>query len=102
MGILVSWFCFYHFSQLKFRWSHYSAEIVVAKLTGSHFYGSGNVPKEMPVDWWGYKSGFVSGGLLGAQSRKKKLLPAENTHNPHERTAFHEEDQENLYNLVQV
>ncbi|KAL1834777.1 hypothetical protein ACET3Z_004428 [Daucus carota] len=59
-----------------------------------------NVPKEMPADWWGYKSGFVSGGFLGAQS-KKRTLEAEHTRNPHERIAFHEEDQENLYNLVQ-
>lgn len=88
-------------SQHTFRWSHYLAEIdVVAKGTG--LFESGNIPEEMPVDWWGYKSGFVPGGLLGAQSKKKKLVSGEPTHNPHERTAFHEKDQENLYNLVQV
>lgn len=73
----------------------------VEPLESDVFFSEGNVPEEMPVDWWGYKSGFVSGGLLGAQSKKKKLVSGEHTHNPHERTAFHEEDQENLYNLVQ-
>ncbi|KAL8106926.1 G-patch domain-containing protein 1 [Apium graveolens] len=73
----------------------------VEPLESNVFVAEGNVPEEMPVDWWGYKSGFVSGGLLGAQSKKKKIVSGEPTHNPHERTAFHEEDQENLYNLVQ-
>ncbi|XP_076946268.1 G-patch domain-containing protein 1-like [Bidens hawaiensis] len=53
-------------------------------------------------DWWGYKFGFVSGGFLGAQSRKRKsstTKDAENCNN--KRTMFHEEDQENLYKLVQ-
>ncbi|XP_071708284.1 G-patch domain-containing protein 1-like [Rutidosis leptorrhynchoides] len=48
-------------------------------------------------DWWGNKCGFVSGGFLGAQSRKRKSEDSQN----HKRTAFHEEDQENLYKLVQ-
>ncbi|KAL7183098.1 hypothetical protein ACSBR1_041721 [Camellia fascicularis] len=43
----------------------------------------------------------VEGGFLGAESRRKKSLPAENTQKSQERVAFHEEDQENLYNLVQ-
>lgn len=53
-------------------------------------------------DWWGNKFGFVSGGLLGAQSKRKKSnKTSEITQNPNKRTAFYEQDQENLYNLVQ-
>ncbi|XP_022995809.1 PIN2/TERF1-interacting telomerase inhibitor 1 [Cucurbita maxima] len=47
-------------------------------------------------DWWGYKYGFISGGFLGAESKRRKSLQTNN-----ERTAFHEDDQENLYKLVQ-
>lgn len=61
----------------------------------------GNMGKDIPPDWWGYKYGFVSGGLLGAQSRKRKPVKPEHALNCLERTPFHEEDQENLYNLVQ-
>ncbi|KAL7165439.1 hypothetical protein ACSBR2_041173 [Camellia fascicularis] len=61
----------------------------------------GNKGNDVSLEWWGYKSGFVSGGFLGAESRRKKSLPAENTQKSQERVAFHEEDQENLYNLVQ-
>ncbi|KFK40479.1 hypothetical protein AALP_AA2G001000 [Arabis alpina] len=46
-------------------------------------------------DWWGFKFGFVSGGLLGAKSGKKKSSKS------NERKMFSENDQENLYNLVQ-
>ncbi|KAI5655415.1 hypothetical protein M9H77_32602 [Catharanthus roseus] len=46
-------------------------------------------------DWWGCKLGFVSGGFLGDEARKKK------SQNHNQRTAFHEDDQENLYKLVQ-
>ncbi|KAK4389246.1 G-patch domain-containing protein 1 [Sesamum angolense] len=46
-------------------------------------------------EWWGYKLGFVTGGLLGAESRRKKSLLS------NERTTFNEDDQENLYKLVQ-
>ncbi|CAN1300545.1 G-patch domain-containing protein 1, partial [Linum perenne] len=53
-----------------------------------------NKVEELPPDWWGYKFGFVSGGLLGARSTTKKK-------SAEERTAFHEQDQEDLYNLVQ-
>ncbi|KAK1408274.1 hypothetical protein QVD17_39910 [Tagetes erecta] len=53
------------------------------------------------LDWWGYKFGFVSGGFLGAQSRRKKSSTTEDVQNFNKRTMFHEEDQENLYKLVQ-
>ncbi|KAJ0265697.1 G-patch domain-containing protein 1 [Hirschfeldia incana] len=51
--------------------------------------------EEPSSDWWGFKSGFVSGGLLGAKSGKKKSLKSK------ERKMFCEDDQENLYNMVQ-
>lgn len=50
--------------------------------------------QDVPPEWWGHKFGFVAGGMLGAESRRKKSL--------NDRTAFNEEDQENLYKLVQV
>ncbi|GMQ05543.1 hypothetical protein CsSME_00050531 [Camellia sinensis var. sinensis] len=60
-----------------------------------------DVYKDVSPNWWGYKSGFVSGGYLGAESRRKKSLPTENGQNSWNRVAFHDEDQENLYKLVQ-
>ncbi|KAK2984581.1 hypothetical protein RJ640_018959 [Escallonia rubra] len=61
----------------------------------------GNEEKEVSPDWWGSKYGFVSGGYLGAKARKKKSLSTDEAQNVNKRTAFHEEDQENLYKLVQ-
>ncbi|KAL7188980.1 hypothetical protein ACSBR1_038778 [Camellia fascicularis] len=61
----------------------------------------GNESKDVSPNWWGYKSGFVSGGYLGAESRRKESLLTENGQNSWKRVAFHEEDQENLYKLVQ-
>lgn len=51
----------------------------------------GNEADQMP--WWGQKLGFVSGGFLGSKSRAPKSTQ--------KRVGFREEDQENLYNLVQ-
>jgi hypothetical protein len=51
------------------------------------------------VNWWGHKFGFVSGGFLGATSRKKRSSRKDPSN---VRQTFGEEDQENLYNLVQV
>ncbi|KAM7525803.1 hypothetical protein LguiA_015705 [Lonicera macranthoides] len=61
----------------------------------------GKEGKTLSPDWWGHKYGFVPGGLLGAKSKGKKYLATENRQNCNERTAFHEQDQEDLYNLVQ-
>ncbi|KAF5935314.1 hypothetical protein HYC85_026443 [Camellia sinensis] len=71
------------------------------ELANHVFDVEGNESKDVSPNWWGYKSGFVSGGYLGAESRRKKSLPTENGQNSWNRVAFHEEDQENLYKLVQ-
>ncbi|KAK9147389.1 hypothetical protein Scep_006146 [Stephania cephalantha] len=61
-----------------------------------------NANKNALVDWWGHKYGFISGGFLGDQFvRKKPLKGGEEVHAPEKRTVFFEEDQENLYKLVQ-
>ncbi|KAJ4957060.1 hypothetical protein NE237_013843 [Protea cynaroides] len=66
-----------------------------------HSFGAeGTVDKDVSPEWWGYKHGFVSGGFLGAQHARKKSS-SENAQSCDIRTAFFEEDQENLYNLVQ-
>ncbi|XP_045820811.1 G-patch domain-containing protein 1 [Trifolium pratense] len=52
-------------------------------------------------DWWGNKYGFVSGGFLGAASKKKKSSTSEIAKSGMARTPFFEQDQEDLYNLVQ-
>ncbi|XP_057968452.1 G-patch domain-containing protein 1 isoform X3 [Malania oleifera] len=62
---------------------------------------TGNKYFSPPPQWWGYKYGFVSGGLLGEKSTRKKSVLSENAENNKKRTAFYEEDQENLYKLVQ-
>ncbi|XP_062030703.1 G-patch domain-containing protein 1 [Rosa rugosa] len=53
--------------------------------------------KEIPPNWWGHKYGFVPGGLLGAELKRRKLEKSQ----ANERTMFYEDDQVNLYNLVQ-
>ncbi|KAJ9147977.1 hypothetical protein P3X46_030077 [Hevea brasiliensis] len=63
------------------------------------FYPEESKAEAVSQEWWGYKSGFVSGGFLGAQTKKKNR--SGNARNCNKRTAFVEEDQENLYNLVQ-
>ncbi|KAG6782824.1 hypothetical protein POTOM_012244 [Populus tomentosa] len=62
---------------------------------------TGSKVEDLPPDWWGFKHGFVSGGLLGAKPAKKKSTRTADTHNRNERAMFFEEDQENLYKLVQ-
>ncbi|XP_021671782.2 G-patch domain-containing protein 1 isoform X1 [Hevea brasiliensis] len=65
---------------------------------GVHFAES--KAEQVSKEWWGYKSGFVSGGFLGTQTTKKSNRTG-NAQNFNERTGFLEEDQENLYKLVQ-
>ncbi|CAI9755476.1 unnamed protein product [Fraxinus pennsylvanica] len=57
--------------------------------------------QDVPPEWWGRKYGFIAGGILGAESRRKRALLSENSQNPNQRMTFNEEDQENLYKLVQ-
>ncbi|XP_037492847.1 uncharacterized protein LOC105645748 [Jatropha curcas] len=64
------------------------------------FYPEEFKVEEVSPEWWGYKLGFVPGGLLGAQNKKKSSKTG-NAQKCNERTAFLEEDQENLYKLVQ-
>lgn len=60
-----------------------------------------NDDQGVPPEWWGYKNGFVSGGFLGSQARRKTSFSSDKMRDFSERTTFHEDDQENLYNLVQ-
>ncbi|KAL5727165.1 hypothetical protein ACHQM5_000390 [Ranunculus cassubicifolius] len=61
-----------------------------------------NTTEDVSAQWWGKKLGFVSGGFLGAQSAAKKSKRGSKTaEGSDKRTAFFEQDQENLYNLVQ-
>ncbi|XP_057841126.1 G-patch domain-containing protein 1 isoform X2 [Cryptomeria japonica] len=60
-------------------------------------------------EWWGHKYGFVWGGLLGSKPKSKKdtrpkgsqSVTANVVQGSALRTTFCEQDQENLYNLVQ-
>lgn len=61
----------------------------------------------LPADWWGNKYGFVRAGHLGAQRDPPKVRTGDEnatatSRDPSMRTAFREQDQEDLYNLVQV
>lgn len=51
------------------------------------------VPRALPADWWGHRSGFVAGGVLGSAGERqvKERGPG-----------FSEADQEGLYHLVNV
>ncbi|KAL2902712.1 PIN2/TERF1-interacting telomerase inhibitor 1 [Bienertia sinuspersici] len=57
---------------------------------------------QYPPEWWGYKLGFISGGFLGAKSKKRKVAVADDAQTGKKKIGFAEEDQENLYNLVQT
>lgn len=62
--------------------------------------------KDVPLDWWGHRNGFVWGGFLGTRSSKGKTLASRKSEcsstEPINVAAFAEQDQENLYKLVQV
>ncbi|XP_078155426.1 D111/G-patch domain-containing protein [Carex rostrata] len=59
------------------------------------------VVPEIKADWWGHKQGFTFGGLLGARSNKLCKARSSDDNSAYVRKTFAEEDQENLYNLVQ-
>lgn len=65
------------------------------------FCAEGMRIEDVSLEWWGFKSGFVSGGYLGSNSTRKKATKTGDAQKINERTAFNEDDQENLYNLVQ-
>ncbi|KAL8040909.1 hypothetical protein ABFX02_10G130800 [Erythranthe guttata] len=76
-----------------------SMDINLADIEEDHVIGE---VQDLPPGWWGHKLGFISGGLLGAESQRKKLLLSGNDQkNSNGRTMFNEDDQENLYKLVQ-
>lgn len=62
---------------------------------------TGDTAESVPPEWWGHKYGFISGGFLGESARKKSNKTGE-CKNLNRRTVFFEDDQENLYKLVQV
>lgn len=66
-------------------------------------HNEGTKDKEVPVEWWGHKYGFMSGGFLGEQTRRRKPCLAKDSQSSasDDRKTFAEEDQENLYKLVQ-
>lgn len=59
--------------------------------------GPGESVKSLAADpnWWGHKYGFVVGGALGEKQKKKEA-------GEEGKRGFLEQDQEDLYNLVQV
>lgn len=66
-------------------------------------------PPELAADWWGAKFGFVRGGALGSKIQQVRQTvngeaPLQNGERvtTNGRTQFSEQDQENLYKLVQV
>ncbi|RID44581.1 hypothetical protein BRARA_I01365 [Brassica rapa] len=74
-----------------------AADAMEIEIISDDQHASVKEPKieEPSSDWWGFESGFVSGGLLGAKPGKKKSSKS------NERKMFCEDDQENLYNMVQ-
>ncbi|CAA6669817.1 unnamed protein product [Spirodela intermedia] len=61
----------------------------------------GPVIEDVPLDWWGHKYGFVSGGFLGASRTRSYSLKTSQCLSE-KSDGFLEEDQENLYKLVQA
>ncbi|XP_059444743.1 G-patch domain-containing protein 1 isoform X1 [Corylus avellana] len=77
-------------------------ELELVEPSESQFFNDEEDKVEVvSAEWWGYKYGFISGGFLGAKSSRKKSLMTEEAQTHNERTVFFEDDQENLYNLVQ-
>ncbi|CAL9156196.1 unnamed protein product [Musa hybrid cultivar] len=59
--------------------------------------------KAEDAQWWGHNHGFVSGGFLGTKSHATKSCLQKDSRflASNKRNTFAEEDQENLYKLVQ-
>ncbi|XP_039015863.1 uncharacterized protein LOC120146343 isoform X2 [Hibiscus syriacus] len=73
---------------------------IIEPTETNDFSAEGNKVESVSLDWWGYKYGFVTGGFLGESTRKKSKKIGESKIST-ERTVFFEDDQENLYKLVQ-
>ncbi|KAE8706354.1 meiotic recombination protein SPO11-2-like isoform X1 [Hibiscus syriacus] len=73
---------------------------IIEPTETNDFSAEGNKVECVSLDWWGYKYGFVSGGFLGESTRKKSIKTGVSKKST-ERTVFFEDDQENLYKLVQ-
>lgn len=60
--------------------------------------------KAEDAQWWGHNHGFISGGFLGTKSHATKSCLQKDSRSlaSNKRNTFAEEDQENLYKLVQV
>lgn len=71
-------------------------EPAILDASNSRDCAEGYKVEETSVDWWGHKHGFISGGLLGAARTKNPQNLGSG-----KRKTFAEEDQENLYKLVQ-
>ncbi|KAK1289644.1 hypothetical protein QJS10_CPB18g00677 [Acorus calamus] len=80
-------------------------EIIDKVMPSTLPHPQGSVDISTSESWWGHKHGFISGGFLGAQSHPRKPRSkdsCEAVNGPNKRVTFDEEDQENLYKLVQV
>lgn len=74
----------------------------VVILASWPFHVLANLKKENE-NWWGHKHGFISGGFLGAKLHSARSCSRkESQPDPSKRKTFAEEDQENLYKLVQA
>ncbi|XP_039022863.1 uncharacterized protein LOC120155358 isoform X2 [Hibiscus syriacus] len=73
---------------------------LMEKIESQDFPTGGVIGESIPPEWWGHKYGFVSGGFLGESTRKKSIRTGKSK-SLTERTVFFEDDQENLYKLVQ-
>ncbi|TYI89948.1 hypothetical protein E1A91_D03G088700v1 [Gossypium mustelinum] len=73
---------------------------IIETTETNDFSTEGNKVESVSPEWWGFKYGFVSGGFLGETTRRKSIKTGESK-NSTERTVFYEDDQENLYKLVQ-
>ncbi|KAK6137389.1 hypothetical protein DH2020_028861 [Rehmannia glutinosa] len=70
------------------------------KLIEIHLPDMEDKIQDVPPEWWGHKFGFVTGVCL-VLKLEEKGPPVRIDQNPNGRTTFSEDDQENLYKLVQ-
>ncbi|XP_008810116.2 PIN2/TERF1-interacting telomerase inhibitor 1 isoform X3 [Phoenix dactylifera] len=80
-----------------------SLEASDSRIVQEEVVHAGTGLKDEDGHWWGHKHGFVSGGFLGTQIITAKSCQSKDSQclALHKRKMFAEEDQENLYKLVQ-